>query len=192
MIGARRLIDDPRDDAAGEPFDQHREALAVVVEARAAALGMEMNVKLLFGDVDAQGLWHARSHLFPFLCLSSEAEPRVSVQATGKREGWSHSRSARNGRRPFDPSPPAAGEWRLAGGNSILCRNAPRIIRQASFETQGFASPSGWGSGSRSASALTRSGHPSRCFSKREVFSSFYDSSGQSAVRPSSQGSKGA
>ena len=38
-------------------------------------------------------------------------DARVSVQATRKREGRSHSSSAHNGQHFHDPSPPAAGEF---------------------------------------------------------------------------------
>ena len=61
-------------------------------------------------------LWHALRHLFPVLCLLSEAQPLGYPSRPQGKETGGHTSSARDGQRSFGPSPPAAGKWRLAGG----------------------------------------------------------------------------
>ena len=58
-------------------------------------------------------------------------DARVSVQATRKREGRSHSSSARNGQHFPDPSPPAADELNLVGSTPSLPERARDVIRRA-------------------------------------------------------------
>src|SRR6202021_2781698 len=58
---------------------------------------------------------------FSVLVLSREHDPRVSVQAAGKREGWSNYRSVLSDWRAYDPSPPAAGLRRRHTGGARSC-----------------------------------------------------------------------
>jgi hypothetical protein len=110
MIGAGRLKDDAGDGVRCKPFDQRREALIVIVEARAGALGMEVDIEARFGDVNTRDLVYDDFHLFRVLCLSCEARcPRISVQAKGKeRGGHTLARPVTAGRFTTPPLPPLA------------------------------------------------------------------------------------
>src|ERR1700733_12347432 len=59
---------------------------------------------------------------FSVLVLSRGHDPRVSVQAAGKREGWSNYRSVLSDWRAHDPSPPAAGLCRKKASGARSCR----------------------------------------------------------------------
>ena len=63
--------------------------------------------------------------------------PRVSVQAAGKREGWSNYRSVPSDWRAHDPSPPAVGLCRRQVGGVRSCR-----IRRENDKTRGALRPS--------------------------------------------------
>src|SRR5690606_30908847 len=96
VIGTSRLIDDA---AAGlsQPVDEGCVALRVVAKATACAIaravGVEaVGVEMVFRDVDADGIVR---HLSLVLCLSSAAQPRVSVQASRERRGRSNFSSTR-------------------------------------------------------------------------------------------------
>jgi hypothetical protein len=64
-------------------------------------------------------------------------DPRVSVQAAGKREGWSNYRSVPSDWRAHDPSPPAVGLCCRQVGGVRSCR-----IRRENDKTRGALRPS--------------------------------------------------
>src|ERR1700733_14869878 len=68
---------------------------------------------------------------FSVLVLSRGHDPRVSVQAAGKREGWSNYRSVLSDWRAHDPSPPAAGLSRkkASGARSWIRRENDKTRR---------------------------------------------------------------
>ena len=93
------------------PLLENRGPLGIVGELAGFARRMQVRVECRFADVDADILGYAGLHLFQVLCLSCGPKARVSVQATGKREGRSHSSPALNGQQFRDPSLPAADEF---------------------------------------------------------------------------------
>src|SRR5436305_931548 len=60
---------------------------AVVGEPPCVVARVDGRVEMIFGDVDADDWCYRGGHLFHVLCLSSGAEPPVSVQGTRKRRG---------------------------------------------------------------------------------------------------------
>jgi hypothetical protein len=55
---------------AGEPGDEGAMAFGVVAEAARGPTRVETNIELIFGNVDAGGLWSRMMHLFRVLGLS--------------------------------------------------------------------------------------------------------------------------
>ena len=65
-----------------------------------------------------------------FACHAGH-DARVSVQATRKRKGRSHSSSTHNDQHVIDPSPSAAGEFAPRQQHPIFAGKGGNIIRQA-------------------------------------------------------------
>jgi len=103
----------------------------VIGKAKGLATGVESDVERVFGDVDADAVCYGEHHLFSVLVLSRGLHPRVSVQAAGKREGWSNYRSVLSTKARYDPSPLAVGSVRrLSRRRPILPDRTPQIMRQ--------------------------------------------------------------
>ena len=111
VIGAGRLEDHPLDPARREPGDEGAMAPGVIGEAFDGVAGIEADVEVVFRDVDTDGKCCRMIHLFPSpLLVIRAAMPGYPFRPRGKREGWSHWQTTRDGQLGHDPSPPAAGE----------------------------------------------------------------------------------
>jgi len=87
-----------------KPADQGARPLGRVGEPANKAGGVKVDVERIFGDVRAPASFPG-----PLLVIRAMT-PGYPFRSPGKREGRSHSSSARCGRRFPDPSPPVAGE----------------------------------------------------------------------------------
>jgi hypothetical protein len=70
VIGAGWLEDHALDGMAGEPGHEGAMAFGVVAEAARGSIGVKADIELIFGNVDAGGLWYSMMHLFRVLGLS--------------------------------------------------------------------------------------------------------------------------
>ena len=122
MVSPCRLEHDARDREALEPLDEGAMAFRGVGDAEALALGVNRDVEHVFRNVEADASCYGWSHLFSVLVLSRGLDPRVSVQAAGKREGWSNYKSVPSDWRGHDPSPLAAGLIATQAGSVQPCR----------------------------------------------------------------------
>ena len=105
MVSPCRLEHDSGDLEALKPFDQGAMAFRGVGDAEAPALGVDRDVERAFRNVDADISCYGCCHLFSVLVLSRGLDPRVSVQAAGKREGWSNYKSVLSGLARSRPIP---------------------------------------------------------------------------------------
>jgi hypothetical protein len=91
MVGPCRLENDSSDIEPFKPFDEGAMAFRIVRDVETLAAGMDRHVENAFRNVDADPFALPFDLIFfSVLVLSRGHDPRVSIQAAGKRERWSN------------------------------------------------------------------------------------------------------